>query len=135
MGIRVMENHKLFKVNQNAIIRNGAGEFLILQKEDKWMLPGGRLENENWLQGLNREVKEETGIENLEMKKILNVDTSDSGETYIVTFLCQVENVPNVTLSHEHQEYKWLNIKDVDKYEFWHEKIKDRMKIILSESE
>lgn len=133
--MRNMENHKLFKVNQNAIIQNDAGEILILQKDGKWMLPGGRLEDEGWLQGLKREVKEETGIENFEVKDILNVDMSDSGETYIVTFLCRVENTPDVILSHEHQEYDWLKLEDLEKYEFWHEKIKDRLKILLRVSQ
>lgn len=126
-----MENHKLFKVNQNAIIRNKNGEILILQKDGKWMLPGGRLEDEGWLEGLKREVKEEAGIENFEVQDILNVDMSDSGETYIVTFLCGIEEMPKVILSHEHQEYAWLKLTDIDKFEFWHEKIKERLKILL----
>ncbi len=125
------ENHKLFKVNQNAIIRNKNGEVLILQKNGKWMLPGGRLEDEGWLQGLRREVEEETGIQNLGVKEILNVDMSDSKETYIVTFLCKAENVSNITLSHEHQEYAWLKREDIDKYEFWHEKLAERLKLFL----
>lgn len=126
-----IENHKLFKVNQNAIIRNNSGEILVLQKDGKWMLPGGRLENESWLDGLKREVKEETGMKNFELKEILNVDMSDSGETYIVTFLCRVKDKPNIILSHEHQEYAWLKLEDVDKFEFWHEKIKERLNILL----
>src|SRR5574337_752160 len=98
--MRTMGNHKLFKINQNAIIRNKDGEILILQKDGKWMLPGGRLEDEGWLEGLKREVKEETGIENFEMQEVINVDMSESGETYIVTFLCGVEVKPEVVLSH-----------------------------------
>lgn len=126
-----MENHKLFKVNQNAIIRNKNGEILILQKDGKWMLPGGRLEDEGWLEGLKREVKEEAGIENFEVQDILNVDMSDSDETYIVTFLCRIEDMPNVTLSHEHQEYAWLRLEDIDKFEFWHGKIKERLNLLM----
>lgn len=130
--MRTMENHKLFKVNQNVIIRNKSGEILILQKDGKWMLPGGRLEEDgDWLSGLKREVKEETGIENFEVEEVLNVDMSDSGETYIVTFLCRIENKPNITLSHEHQEYAWIKLEDIDKFAFWHEKIKERLKILL----
>src|SRR3989338_11080736 len=130
-GVKAMENHKLFRINQNAIIKNNFGEILILQKDGKWMLPGGRLEEEGWLQGLKREVKEETGIENFGVKEILYVDTSDSGETYIVTFLCRAEYRTNITLSHEHQEYAWLKLEEIDKYEFWHEKIKNRLEILL----
>lgn len=126
-----MENHKLFKVNQNAIIRDVSGEILILQKDGKWMLPGGRLEDENWLDGLRREIREETGIENFNVKEILNVDMSESGETYIVTFLCGIEEKPKVILSHEHQEYTWLKLSEINEYEFWHEKVKERLEILL----
>ncbi|NUQ57447.1 MAG: NUDIX domain-containing protein [Candidatus Paceibacter sp.] len=126
-----MESHKLFKVNQNAIIRNKSGEILILQRDGKWMLPGGRLESEGWLEGLRREIREETGIENFEVKEILNVDMSDSGETYIVTFLCEAEEKPEVVLSHEHQGYAWLKLENIGKFKFWHEKIRERLEIIL----
>lgn len=125
-------NHKLFKVNQNAILKNEAGNILILKKDDKWMLPGGRMEEgETWLEGLRREVQEETGIEKFSVEKILNVDTRSSGNTYIVTFLCKTEGVSDVKLSDEHQDFEWLKMGDIDKYEFWVEAIKDRLKLVL----
>ena len=62
-----MTNHKLFQVNQSAIIQNPAGEILILRGDGKWMLPGGRLEDgENWFEGFRREIFEETGIKDLQ---------------------------------------------------------------------
>ena len=123
-----MENHKLFEVNQNVVIENNTGGILVLKKDGKWMLPGGRLEdNETWLEGLQREVKEETGIENFLIEKILNVDTSDSGKTYVVTFFVKLVEVPEIKLSKEHQECSWLDTKNIDTYEFWHEKIKERL--------
>lgn len=123
-----IENHKLFKVNHNAIIQNNSGEILVLQTDGKWKLPGGRLEeNETWLEGLRREIKEETGIENFTIEKILNVDLSDSGNTYIVTFLCKIEDNPEIKLSDEHQKYAWVGEKEVKGYQFWHERIKERL--------
>lgn len=127
-----MENHKLFKINQNAVIRNENGEVLILEQNGKWMLPGGRLENEGWLEGLRREVKEETGIENFEVQEIANVDVSGSGETYIVTFLCRIKNMPSIILSDEHQQFSWLKLEDIEKFEFWHISIKNRLSSLVS---
>jgi len=92
------------------------------------MLPGGRLEdNETWLGGLQIEVREETGIVNISIDDVLNVDTSDSGKTYIATFLCKTDGTPEIKLSNEHQSYAWLKAADIEKYEFWHEKIKKRL--------
>lgn len=124
-----MENHKLFEVSQNAIIQNTMGEILILKKDGKWMLPGGRLkEGENWFEGLSREIREETGITNFSIEKILDVD--NSGKIYFVTFLCKDMGNSGIKLSAEHQEYVWLNMKDINRYEFWHEKIKKRLESI-----
>lgn len=123
-----MNNYKLFKINQNAIIKNKEGKYLILQKDGKWLLPGGRLnENETWQQGLKREVEEETGIRDFKIKGISEVDINDEGDTYIVIFVCEVDPIPEIKLIPEHQKYIWLDLKEVDNYEFWHEKIKQRL--------
>jgi len=49
-----------------------------------------------------------------------------------VSFLCKVDGTHEIKLSSEHQSYVWLDVKDVDQYEFWHEKIKERLKAINS---
>jgi len=121
-----MDDHKLFKINQNAVIRDSFGKILILKKEGKWMLPGGRMENDkDPILGLRREVKEETGIESLTSEKILSVDLSDSGQTYTITFLCKTINDPVIILSSEHEGYDWVNKETINNYVFWHEKIKE----------
>jgi 8-oxo-dGTP diphosphatase len=127
-----MPDHKLFRVNQNAILQNAEGLVLILKKDGKWMLPGGRLEeNETWLEGLNREVREETGIREFSIEKILDVDTSDSQDTYIITFLGKVKENPKITLSDEHQDYAWLSGSNITKYKFWHENIAKSLMMLL----
>lgn len=127
-----MDHHKQFEVSQNIAIQNTAGRILILEKDGKWMLPGGRLEgNEAWLEGLRREVREETAIENFSVAKVLGVYTSDSGETYGVAFLGTVEGNPEITLSSEHQKYVWLSLEDIDAHEFWYEGIKQRLLSVL----
>ncbi len=59
--------HQLFKVTQNAVIKNPKGLVLILKhKTGDWLLPGGKINSEeNSMDGLKREIKEETRIENL----------------------------------------------------------------------
>lgn len=129
-----MEHHTLFEVSQNIAVQNTANRILILEKDGKWMLPGGRLEeNETWLEGLRREVREETTIENFSVAKVVKVYTSDSGKTYGVLFLGKIEGNPEITLSGEHQKYVWLGLEDIDKYEFWHEGIKQGLAALLRE--
>lgn len=124
-----IHKHKLFKVNQNIVLKNNNNEILILEKDGKWMLPGGRLnENEGWEEGLRREVEEETGIKDFIIEKIPSVHTSDSGNTYIVIFVGSIEGGAEVKLSHEHQDYAWANPNSLEQYTFWHYKIKERIK-------
>ncbi len=82
--------NQLFKITQNVIIQNPKKDVLILKhKTGKWLLPGGKIqENESWLEALKREIKEETGIIQFEIKKILDIDswTEDKTGYYVVTF-------------------------------------------------
>jgi 8-oxo-dGTP diphosphatase len=128
-----MENnkrsHKLFKINQHAIIQNNLGEILILKKDGKWMLPGGRLEEgEGWLDGLKREIKEETGIEKFLVLDVLGVDISDSKNTYIVIFYGKIDDKPNIVLSPEHEDYAWVGANTIDNYQFFYESVKEKIK-------
>ncbi len=127
-----MNSHKRFKVGQAAIIRNKMGQILILKKNDSWMLPGGRLEeNETCAEGLLREIREETGIVDLLIKKVLDADTSDDKDSYVTTFLCEIENNPKIVLSKEHQEFAWIKPEDAELYKFWHPKILKRISLLL----
>jgi len=121
--------HKLFKINQNVIIKNNDDKILILKRSGGWMLPGGRLENDKtYLDGLKREVKEETGIVDITVEKIIDVDLSDSGETYLVYFLCKTNSANDVVLSSEHSEYAWVSSATLDEYQFEYQKIKEIVK-------
>jgi 8-oxo-dGTP pyrophosphatase MutT (NUDIX family) len=130
--IKSME-HQLFKVTQNAVIKNSEGLVLILKHTTgNWLLPGGKINSgENSMDGLKREIKEETGIENFEINKILDIDSwiEDDKGTYVVTFLIDAPNVSEIKLSDEHIEYAWVGLDDIDNYHFWHEDIKKRIKM------
>ncbi len=132
-----MENsikHKLFKIDQNIVLKNDNDEILVLEKDGKWMLPGGRLDKDELLEeGLRREVEEETGIKDFVIEKVSSVDMSDSGDTYISVSVGRIEGKPEVKLSNEHQNYAWIKPESLDDYSFWHEKIKERIKKALYE--
>lgn len=125
--------HKLFKVNQNAIITNEEGSVLILKRAGGWGLPGGRLEDDNTPQeGLVREILEETGIKGVENVQIVSADLSDTKETYLVYFLCRVSGLQKITLSNEHQEYVWVTKNTLDDYGFEYLKTKEKIREALA---
>ena len=125
--------HQLFKVTQNAVIKNDAGSILILKHTTgNWLLPGGKInKGENSIEGLSREINEETGIKDFKINKILDVNSwieNDKG-SYVVTFLINIPKMQDVKLSDEHIEYAWVGLNDLDNYQFWHEDIKKRIKM------
>jgi len=126
---------QLFKITQNAVIQNQEKNVLILKHNTgKWLLPGGKIQkNESWIEALKREIKEETGITEFEIKKILDIDSWTENETgyYVVTFIATILKADKITLSDEHIEYAWVKLSDLDNYDFWHENIKERIKKVL----
>jgi len=126
---------QLFKITQNAIIQNQEKNVLILKHNTgKWLLPGGKIQkNESWIEALKREIKEETGITEFEIKKILDIDSWTKNETsyYVVTFIVAIFKPDKITLSDEHIEYAWIKLSNLDNYDFWHENIKERIKKVL----
>jgi 8-oxo-dGTP diphosphatase len=82
-----------------------------VHKPGAWDIPGGRLElGENPMDGLKREVLEETGF-HVEQKLPLQVQhfTRDDGQNItMLIFLC-VTHETEPKLSEEHQSYKWVD--------------------------
>jgi len=110
------------QVAVKAVIQNDERKFLIVREGKRWQAVGGRLEKgEKLEEGLRREVKEETGIIDLEVGKVIHVDewfSKPEGELkHIVAlfFLCKA-SPSEVTLSNEHQEYAWVTADELEKY-------------------
>lgn len=123
-----LANHLLTQIVQTATLLNHAGDALILRTaEGKWQLPGGRLnEGESWDEGLRREIREETGITDVEILSITMVDNwSFRGVLmYGVYFLCRTP-ATEVTISNEHTAYRWVSKSDnLEEIEFWHENLR-----------
>lgn len=111
------------QVAVKAVIQNKQGKFLIVREGERWQAVGGRLEKGKKLEdGLRRGTLEETGIDDLEVGKVIHVDewfAKPEGELkHIVAlfFRCKT-NSDTVTLSDEHQAYAWVAPDDLDKYD------------------
>jgi len=124
--------HQLFEITQNAVLKNSLGNVLILRHvTGKWLLPGGKINlGEMWLEGLRRELREELSISDFQIIKILDVDSwieKDLGYG-VITYLIKTSNESIIKLSDEHKEYTWVQPKDLENYDFWNPKIKERIK-------
>ena len=111
-----VQNHR---IAVKAVVRNQEDEVLLIKRAaddvhcpDVWEIPGGRLDNgESPFGGLQREVSEEVGLE-IEIGKPLCVDyfiRQDGQQITMIIFECVLVD-GEVTLSHEHTEYKWLGV-------------------------
>jgi len=127
--------HQLFKITQNIVLKNKEGKVLILKHNTGyWLLPGGKInKGENAIEGLKREVGEEIGADEFKVEKIVDMDTwEEGGQGYCVITLVGTISLDKVTLSEEHIDFAWVDINELDKYQFWNEKIKTRIKKALS---
>lgn len=124
--------HQLFKITQNAVIKNASGGVLIVRHTTgKWLLPGGKInKGETWVEGLHRELREEVSLTNFQISKILDIDTwnEDSDGCCVITYLIETPEEFSVRLGDEHKEYAWVYRRDLDKYDFWNPKIAERIK-------
>lgn len=128
--------HQLFKITQNIVLKNKDGKILILKHNTgNWLLPGGKInKGENSIEGLKRELEEEIGADQFEIEKIVDLDTwEENDQGYcVITFLGTAPSLDRLTLSEEHTGFAWIDTNEVDKYQFWNDKIKKRIKKALS---
>lgn len=102
-------------IGQKAIIVNEENKILVLERSDKtggpnvWSLPGGALEDkEDPVEGIKREIKEETGLEISEIKPFSTRSyTHKEDFIVIIGYECHISHQP-ITLNWEHASYKWL---------------------------
>lgn len=117
-----MDNITL-RVAAKAVITNDKGEVLLLREAKtyqegtntgKYQIPGGRLNiGESYGEGLRREVKEETGLEISPHYPIYVGEWHPliKGEQYQIIAIFTVCEVMggDVSLSEEHDDYKWVD--------------------------
>jgi len=117
---------KKIGVSQKAIIFNEEGKFLAIHRTssapynpERWDLPGGDLDfGEDATEGIIREIKEEVGLEVKDLK-LFDVESHVNKENdFWVTIAYTAKSVSyNVTLSFEHDDFKWLTPEDFLKLE------------------
>lgn len=120
------------RIAMKALIVNDEGQVLILREATtydegtntgRYHLPGGRLNpGEPYLDGLNREVMEETGLtvsveRPLYVGEWFPVIKGVSNQIVAVFFVCKATG-GEVRLSDEHDNFEWINPQDVEKFDF-----------------
>lgn len=110
-------------VGQKIAIYNKDNKILIIKREiTTWGhrdLPGWWLElNEDAMAGLEREIVEETW---LRVTWIMLVHTAaktfpDGSHSFFVWYMWTLDSSSEIILSHEHDEYLWIDPNDIEKY-------------------
>lgn len=107
------------------IVNRETGKTLLVKRsgtaglnEGLWEIVYGRIDQHEELEdAVKREVFEETGIYQLEVKKLLRIwhiyrgEKDADKEVYGLTFYCETDS-ENVSLSSEHTEYKWVTFEE-----------------------
>ncbi len=115
------------QIGVKAIIEND-NKILFIKRSNEygkisnsWDIPGGRTNfGEDPEQGLKREIKEETGLESEEIKKILDASTvfkNQEKQIVRITYLCTVKDT-EIQLSNEHTEMQWIPKQEIKNIQF-----------------
>lgn len=119
----------LFTISQKAILMDKKGRILMMEKAGKghWDLPGGKLdEGEDMVEGLRREIEEETGLNKVTIGSIVHAGRRDfveegKPERIMLFYLCETDQkFEKIQLSSEHAQWRLLksdDIKDKEKFE------------------
>lgn len=99
-------------------VKNKENKFLVLRRSSThptmpfyWDVPGGHLEEgENLVEAIQRETYEETGFKTENIKLLgVEADFSNSGKYWVqIAYVCEVDS-PEVIISYEHDQFKWVS--------------------------
>lgn len=113
-----------FMLSQKALLIRD-GKCLIVHcsyPPNDWELPGGRVDQgEDGKEALQREVKEELGIDNFEEVGIVDYEawyTKVSKKAVCSVVVLIKNNESEIILSEEHQDFKWISADEVDELKY-----------------
>lgn len=128
------DNSPILQVAAKAILVNNEGKILIMREAGSsyaegtnagkyHCAAGGRINpSESFVEGLLREVEEETGIKNFEMLYPVHVGDwwpiikGQKRHIIGVFIVCKTETI-EVHLSEEHDDYRWISADEVNQYD------------------
>lgn len=103
-----------------ALVANEEGQILTIRRSKtdprrplQWDLPGGFVDDdEDLTEAVKREVQEEVGlaVTDLTLAYAMSEPTPDHGTGTWLFFITRVTGEPNVTISYEHDMYKWVTL-------------------------
>lgn len=123
------DENEIFYIGVKALIKNPSGQILLVhdtprlkvdgQSETYWDIPGGRvqLDERSLIETLKREVKEELNINDLKVGALFDCTISNHLSQFdekkrislcLVAYMCTIPTDAVITLSDEHDQYKWL---------------------------
>ena len=114
-------------IAQKAYVKNKNGEILALfrgalapARPSTWDLPGGIIEeDEDPEKSIRREIAEETGlrIKNLKIETAKTYRDEKNNSWLFVLYSAEVNGDDAVTLSFEHDEYRWIKPEQRAQYD------------------
>ena len=120
-------------VGQKALLFNKAGKVLLLRRSAKTPSPGrldfvggGLDRGEDPLDGIKREIEEETGLKILKIQPIIATSHFEGKDFVILIFYKVRVATSAVKLSWEHDDYEWVSRK-----EFFRLGVPEKMKEIM----
>ncbi len=116
-------SEKPLALSAKVVVRDEGGRCLLLKRSlsskgnpGKWDLPGGKVDpGEGFEQGLLREVAEETGL-TISIQHAVGAAESESPTSKVVYLILEGRlQSGQVRLSSEHDEYAWVNRRELPK--------------------
>lgn len=126
--------HKGYVMATVDIVIISEGKVLLIKRgkepfKDCWAFPGGRIEQKDFdmLDAAKRELKEETGIANIDLRYVKSVgNSSRDPRGFCITniFVGNMENMPNnIKAGDDAVDYNWFDIDKLPTLAFDHKEI------------